>query len=110
MRISRKNSLSNSRGQLDLYVEDSDNLHERPPVDTQLFSITDAEEGGGGGGSSVGDRRSRGTLDEDYFYDEIFERSAFTDMVTHKSIGELTSIPKEDELDEALFRRLSANV
>lgn len=77
-------------------------------MDSQLFSITDIDDCGGG--SDVGDRRSRTTLDEDYFYDEIFERSAFTDLVTHKSIGELTSIPKEDELDDTILRRLSANV
>lgn len=66
------------------------------PRDRELFSIGDQD--GGDDGRHVGPRNPVPT-DDDYFYDEIFERSAFVDERTNKSNKQLTVDDFDDDFD-----------
>ena len=72
------------------------------PRERELFSIGDQD------GGSDGRVRTRGRVvaDDDYFYDEIFERSAFTDERTNQTNKQLTVEDFEDEFDipDLIFR------
>lgn len=64
-----------------------------PRQERELFSIGD-QDGGDDGRPTP--RHRRGTED-DYFYDEIFEKSAFVDETTNRANTHLTV---EDEMSE----------
>lgn len=65
------------------------------PRDRELFSIGDQD-----GGQDGRDRsRARVETEDDYFYDEIFERSAFVDERTNKSNKQLTVEDFDDDFD-----------
>jgi len=75
-----------------------------PRQERELFSIGD-QDGGSDGRPKT---RSRRGTEDDYFYDEIFERSAFVDERTNKSNQRLTiESEDDDELDipDLIFKR-----
>lgn len=65
------------------------------PRDRELFSIGDQDGGQDGRVRS----RPRVEPEDDYFYDEIFERSAFVDERTNKSNKQLTVEDFDDDFD-----------
>lgn len=65
------------------------------PREREMFSIED-QDGGSDGRIRP---RARVNAEDDYFYDEIFERSEFVDERTNKSNKQLTVDDFEDEFD-----------
>lgn len=98
-RISKRTSSISSRGPLTendaTFVVES---QEPPPQERELFSIGDQDGGEDGRPSSL---RRRGTEDE-FFYDEIFERSEFTDESTSRANKQLISEQEERDILEEL--------
>ena len=90
MRKRKRNSSTISHNPLT--TDDSDLV---VPQDRELFSIGDQDGGEDGRIRS----RTRADADDDYFYDEIFERSAFVDEQTNKTNKQLTVEDFDDEFD-----------
>lgn len=89
----KRRSSTSSQGPLT--QDDATFVHvsDPPRQERELFSIGD-QDGGDDGRPTP--RQRRGTED-DYFYDEIFEKSAFVDETTNRANTHLTV---EDELSE----------
>lgn len=67
-----------------------------PRQERELFSIADQD----GGDDGRPPQRGRRSTEDDYFYDEIFERSAFVDESTNRANKHLTI--EQDDDDEEL--------
>lgn len=66
------------------------------PRERELFSIEDKD--GGQNGRPFSSRKQ--STDDDYFYDEIFEKSAFVDAATNRANKRLTVDDDADDDDE----------
>ncbi|XP_061171397.1 uncharacterized protein LOC133180946 [Saccostrea echinata] len=74
-----------------------DEVEDLPPPRTEreLFSIGDHDDI---------DTRLGGAPDDGYFFDEIYEKSAFVDEVTNSSLKELRIPTESDNVPDLLFR------
>jgi hypothetical protein len=67
-----------------------------PRTERELFSIGDHEE--------IDTRHGGAAPDDGYFFDEIYEKSAFVDEATNSSIKELKIPRRRDDVPDLLFR------
>lgn len=77
---------------------DPDDVEDLPPPRTEreLFSIGDHDD--------IDTRLGGAAPSDDYFFDEIYEKSAFVDETTNSSIKELKLESERDNVPDLLFR------
>lgn len=77
---------------------DPDDVEDLPPPRTEreLFSIGDHDD--------IDTRLGGAAPSDDYFFDEIYEKSAFVDETTHSSIKDLKLESERDNVPDLLFR------
>lgn len=75
-----------------------DEVEDFPPPRTEreLFSIGDHDD--------IDMRRGGAAPDDGYYFDEIYEKSAFVDEATNSSIKELKIPTESDDVPDLLFR------
>lgn len=67
-----------------------------PRTERELFSIGDHDD--------IDTRLGGAAPSDDYFFDEIYEKSAFVDETTHSSIKDLKLESERDNVPDLLFR------
>lgn len=67
-----------------------------PRTERELFSIGDHDD--------IDTRLGGAAPSDDYFFDEIYEKSAFVDETTHSSIKDLKLVSERDNVPDLLFR------
>lgn len=67
-----------------------------PRTERELFSIVDHDD--------IDTRLGGAAPSDDYFFDEIYEKSAFVDETTHSSIKDLKLESERDNVPDLLFR------
>jgi len=96
-RVQRRRRNSTNASHHPLQADDNSSHGTPIPNHRNLFSITDEPD----------DSNNPQGNDDGYFYDEIFERSAFVDERTNKSLQNLCSVSTaddDDELPDLLFK------